>query len=159
VGKKILTMLLGDKNGRKTLGCILGIAVVIVLLPIMVTVGLFGWMAGGGVTEVLTHEAVYVQLPPKVQSDVAQHELQLVTIENEFANAGFSGNDISKAKTIYISALVGKETEDVFYQNYITCFQNANTNAELLSNVSSAFGVSFSDADRNDFENLYGENQ
>ena len=158
MGKKILAMLLGDKNGRKALVYILGIALVIVLLPFIATLGLFGWMAGSMASDILTPEAVYAELPEDVRANIAQYEPQLEQIESEFYNAGYSANDISKAKTIYVSALVGKETEEGFYQTYMACFQGVTTNAELLTNVSSAFGVNFSDADRDEFENLFGGN-
>lgn len=158
MGKKILALLLGDKNGWKTLVYILCMVLVIVLLPLIATLGLFGWMAGCGVSDILTPEAVYAELPEDVRENIAQYEPQLEQIESGFSNAGYSANDISKAKTIYVSALVGKETEENFYQNYVACFQGAATNAELLTNVSSAFGVNFSDADRDEFENLYGGN-
>ena len=48
VAKKILQVLLGDENGRKFLGYVVGIALFIVLLPLIVILGLFGWMAGDG---------------------------------------------------------------------------------------------------------------
>ena len=50
VAKKVLAILAGDKNGRKFLGYVVGIALFIVLLPVIAVYGLFGWMAGGGAT-------------------------------------------------------------------------------------------------------------
>ena len=38
-------MLLGDKKGRKFLLYVIGIALFIVLLPVIAVYGLFGWMA------------------------------------------------------------------------------------------------------------------
>lgn len=149
-------MLLGDENGRKSLVYILGMALVIVLLPLIATLGLFGWMEGGGGTDILEPEAVYAEFSEDVREKLVQYEPQLEQIESEFLNAGISANDISKAKIIYVSALVGREIEENFYQNYRACFQGITTNAELLTNVSSAFGINFSDADRDEFENLYG---
>ena len=58
-------------------------------------------------------------------------------------------------KTIYLSCLVGKEQEDGFYHKFTDCFLNVTADSNLLDNVSSAFGVTFSDAERQQFENLY----
>ena len=51
IGKKLLVALAGDKNGRKFLGYVIGIVLVIALLPVIAVYGLFGWMAGGGEVE------------------------------------------------------------------------------------------------------------
>ena len=45
VARKVLAILAGDKNGRKFLGYVVGIALFIVLLPVIAVYGLFGWMA------------------------------------------------------------------------------------------------------------------
>ena len=114
VVKKVLAILAGDKNGRKFLGYVVGIALFIVLLPVIAVYGLFGWMAGGGAAEV------------------------------------------SKAKTIFISCLTGKETEEDFYQRYADCFLLQSEEQSLWDLISSAFGVSFSDEEKQQFNNLYG---
>ena len=48
IGKKILLVLLGDKKGRKAVGYIIGIAGFLALLPLIVVMGLFHWLLGGG---------------------------------------------------------------------------------------------------------------
>lgn len=48
IGKKILLVLLGDKKGRKAVGYTIGIAVFLALLPLIVVMGLFHWLLGGG---------------------------------------------------------------------------------------------------------------
>ena len=58
----------------------------------------------------------------------------------------------SAAKMIYVSCLVGKETEEQFYQSLAECF----TEVDVLTSTSSAFGVSFSEDDIEQFEKLYG---
>ena len=47
VAKKVLSILLGDKKGRKFLLYVVGIVLFIVFLPLIALVGLFGWMSGG----------------------------------------------------------------------------------------------------------------
>ena len=50
------------------------------------------------------------------------------------------------------SCLVGKETEERFYERLAECF----TEEDVLTSISSAFGVSFSEDDIEQFEKLYG---
>ena len=149
-------MLLGDKKGRKTLLYIVCMALVIALLPFILVLGLFGWMAAGGIGDLITPESVYAELPAEVQVEVVKYEGQMSQIEQVFSDEGLSSADISKAKTLYVSALVGKESSESFYTDYADCFKGADSNATLLSNISSAFGVTFTDVDRQEFEKLYG---
>ena len=44
--KRILAVLAGNKDGRRFLGYVTGIALFLVLLPVLALYGLFGWMSG-----------------------------------------------------------------------------------------------------------------
>lgn len=154
--KKVLQILLGDKKGRKFLGYVIGIALFIILLPLIAVYGLFGWMAGGGAESLIDYDAVYDQIPTEYREQIETHEYQLAEIERVFEENGLSQADISKAKAIYISSLTGKEKEEGFYQKYAECFIAQDGETDLLSSISSAFGVTFSESDREQFENLYG---
>ena len=148
-------MLLGDKKGRKFLLYVIGIALCIVLLPVIAVYGLFGWMAGDGGSSLIDQAFIYSQIPEEQRVIIEQYEAELEQIASVFTENGLSQSDISQAKTIYISCLTGKETEDGFYQKYADCFVNRTEENDLLTNISSAFGVTFSDAERQQFENLY----
>ena len=147
IGKKLLVALAGDKNGRKFLGYVIGIALVIVLLPVIAVYGLFGWMAGGGEVEGIV---------PSSANSIPAYEYQLNAIAETFRSYELSERDIEAGQVIYLSCLVGRESEEGFYQTYVDCFLNRSEEADLLSNISSAFGVAFTDADRAEFQNLYG---
>ena len=147
IGKKLLVALAGDKNGRKFLGYVIGIALVIVLLPVIAVYGLFGWMAGGGEVEGFV---------PSSANSIYAYESQLTAIEETFRSYDLSERDIEAGQVIYLSCLVGRESEERFYQTYADCFLNRSEEADLLSNISSAFGIAFTDADRAEFQNLYG---
>ncbi len=58
VAAKILSMLLGDKKGQKFLGYVVGIALFIVLIPIIAVYGLFGWMTGSGAEAIFTTNGI-----------------------------------------------------------------------------------------------------
>lgn len=146
IGKKLLVALAGDKNGRKFLGYVIGITIVIVLLPVIAVYGLFGWMAGGEVEGIV---------PSSVDS-LLVYEPRLTVIAETFRACDLSERDIEAGQVIYLSCLVGRESEEGFYQTYADCFLNRGEETDLLSNISSAFGVAFTDADRAEFQNLYG---
>mgnify|MGYP000074523240 FL=1 len=156
VATKILTVLLGDKNGRKFLGYAVGIALFLVLLPFIAVYGLFGWMAGGGADDILKEQMVIENLPAEYREMIQAYDSELNQISLVFTANGLGSDDISKAKTIFISCLRGRENEEDFYQRYADCFLNQSEEADLYTNLSSAFGVSFSDADKEQLSQIYG---
>ena len=74
-----------------------------------------------------------------------------VGVENDLLS-----DDISKAKLIYLSYLTDKYSEENFYQRLVDCFLAVSEENDLLTNISSAFGIEFSDADRNQFNEYFG---
>ena len=149
-----MAILLGDKKGRKFLVYVIGIAIVIALLPVIAVFGLFGGMSGD-ISEFISYEQIKNTLPDEQRELMEQHKNELDRIETVFEVNGISDVDISKAQTIYISCLVGKETEEDFYERYADCFLLQSEENDLLDNISSAFGVAFTDEERQQFQNLY----
>ena len=95
-------------------------------------------------------------MPAEYRERMEQYNAELSMIETTFAECGVSGTDTSLAKTIYISCLIGKESEENFYRTYADCFLNADEEHDPLQNISSAFGVTFTDADKERLKQLYG---
>ena len=149
-----MAILLGDKKGRKFLVYVIGIAIVIALLPVIAVFGLFGGMSGD-ISEFISYEQIKNTLPAEQRELMEQHKNELDRIDTVFEVNGLSDTDISKAKTVYISCLVGKETEEDFYERYADCFLLQSEENDLLDNISSAFGVYFTDEERQQFNNLY----
>ena len=145
-------MLLGDEKGRKFLLYVVCMALVIVLLPLIAAIALFGSMSGGVSVD---YDMVYDNLPTEQRELLEQYDDELDMIADVFGENGLSRTEISQAQTIYISCLVGKESEDGFYQTYADCFLNQTEDSDLLDNISSTFGVTFSEREREQFENLY----
>ena len=154
--KKVLTALVGNKKGRKFLGYVIGIIIFIVLLPVIAIYGLFGWMSGGEVAEIVGYDAIYQKLPTEIREQIDENGIQLDTIETVFRENSLSDEDISKAKLIYLSCLTDKYGEENFYQRFADCFLTVSEESDLLPNVASAFGIEFSDADRQQFNEYFG---
>lgn len=152
--KKVLAVLAGNKDGRKFLGYVIGISLFLVLLPVIALYGLFGWMSGN-VAELINRNLIVSQLSPEYSQLTEQYQPELEQIETTFTASGLSESDISQARILYLSCLTGKESEDGFYTKLADCFLNRSEENDLLTNISSAFGVAFSDADRQQFQTLY----
>ena len=159
VGKvtlKVLQFLVGDKKGRKFLGYVIGIALFIVLIPVIALYGLFGWMGAGDVADIVGYDAIYENLPSDIQDQLTENETQLQQIDTVFAENGLTDDEADQAKLIYLSYLTDRYSEDNFYQTLADCFLTVSEESALLTNVSSAFGIEFSDADRDQFNEYFG---
>lgn len=119
----MLQVLVGDKNGRKFLGYVIGIALFIVLLPVIAIYGLFGWMGAGDVAEIVGYDAIYENLPTEVREQIDENEVQLHLIDSVFAENGLTEQDASQAKLIYLSYLTDRYSEENFYQRLADCFE------------------------------------
>ncbi len=151
--KKVIQILLGDENGRKFLGYVIGIAIFIAIFPIIVVLGLFGWMSGETIE--LSYDEVYSKIPSEYRETIEAYEDELAEIDRVFLENGLTLTDASKAKTIFISCLAGKEAEEDFYQRYAECFLNQSEETDVLTNVENAFSVTFTEEEREQFGSIY----
>lgn len=148
VAKKVLEFLLSNKKGRKFLGYVIGIAVFVVLLPLIVLIGLFGWLSGGD--NMVIENTVVQQLQAQYAGQFPEHEVALEKIAMTFRTLGIS-SQAGLAQTIYISSdLPSKNTDDTFYSAYADCFLNVSEEKSLTDNITEAFGIEFSDKDKAD---------
>lgn len=153
VAKKLLQILAGDEKGRKFLGYVIGIALFIFFLPLIAVLGLFGWMSGETIE--LSYDEVYSKIPSEYRETIEAYEDELSEIDRVFLENGLTRTDASKARTIFISCLVGKESEEGFYQRYAECFLNQSGDSDVLTNIENTFSVTFTEQERLQLENLY----
>ena len=99
IAKKVLVALAGDKKGRKFLGYVIGIALFIVLLPVIAVYGLFGWMAGGGATEIIDYNAVCEYI-------IDQFDLTKPIFKKTSAYGHFNSHDFPWEKTDAVPELM-----------------------------------------------------
>ncbi len=156
VAQKVLQFLAGDEKGRKFLGYVVGIVLFIVLIPVIAIYGLFGWMNAGNVADIVSYDAFFENLPTKVREQIDENEVQLQMIDTVFAEKGLTSDNVKKAKFIYLSYLTDRYSEEDFYQRLADSFLTVSEEADLLTNISSAFGIEFSDADRSQFNEYFG---
>lgn len=153
VVKKALELIAVSDSGRKFLGYVLCIAVFLLLLPVIVVCGLFGWMANDGGT-LLLREELLNNLPEENAAVIEQMNTVCDTIQNVFEIKGLSVMDERKAETIYLTCLVGREDDENFYNDLADCFLYADAETDVFDLVSITFGVEISDDDREMIEKI-----
>lgn len=156
VAKKALEVLASNKKGRHFLGYVIGIAVFILLIPVIVLVGLFGWMAGDGGTAIDMNAARQGAVQG-IGSYYAAYEEPLAQIETTFEAAGLTEQDVKKAQFIFVSMLTDHSEDTGFYENYAKCFTDTSGKYNVYALIENTFGVTFSTDDKLRLDSTYGE--
>lgn len=155
VAKKLLTLLVGDEKGRKFLLYTVCIALFIVSIPLITLLGLFGWMAGES-GSILNQGDILANLPADQLAQIQTIDEVCNTMAITFEGAGLEEAEQKKAAAIYMSYLVGLETQDSFYEDLTNCFLNTTEDADVYDLVSQTFLVVVSEDDQTKFDSLYG---
>ena len=153
--KKVAEVLVSSKSGRKFIGYTVGITLFLVLLPMIVIVGLFGWMAGDGGT-MLDRDQIISQLPIEQQEQIDVIDTTCDTIVTTFKIYGLPVSDQRKAQAIYIDKLMGLESQDGFFDLLAECFANVSEDVSVYNLITGIFLVTFSDEEIAKFDELYG---
>ena len=128
--KKVATVVLSDKKGRKAVLTIIGIVLVIIILPIIALLGIFS----GGIDLGLDDINAMVQEQQQVG------EATLVAIEEAMLDEGYSQQRVEEAQAVYLLALFDKNEEN-FVERLVGCFEEEQTDAELIASVNAEFGT------------------
>ena len=153
--KKVAEVLVSSKSGRKFIGYTVGITLFLVLLPMIVIVGLFGWMAGDGGT-MLDRDQIISQLPLEQQEQIDVIDTTCDTIVTTFKIYGLPVSDQRKAQAIYIDKLMGLESQARFFELLAECFANVSVDVSVYNLITGIFLVTFSDEVIAKFDELYG---
>jgi hypothetical protein len=153
IAKKAAEAFLSSKKGRDFIGCVVGIAIFLLLLPVIVILGLFGCLSDGSVIAIDESQIVAAMSSEQQEEWNYQNEV-LQGIADVFTEKELS-DDIHIAQIIYLAILIGKENGD-FYKKYTDCFLNTTDDTTVYDNIESAFGVAFSEEDINFLNQLYG---
>ncbi len=142
IAKKVVELLATNEKGQKFLGYVLGIAVFLLILPMVVILGMFGWMQGDGSTA-LSNE-ILSGLPEETVQELSQLNDVCETIAVTFYSYGLSDDDIKKAQEIYLEYLVGYEVMPDFHDALAGCFVETSETVSLYDKISICFGVDIS---------------
>ena len=138
--KKVATYILTDKKALKVVGLIVGIILVIILLPIGALLAIFN---GGIEIDTGRLDEIY-----------QERQIQLVeiweSVESAMTDAGFDQTRIDEAQALFIFGLSEHVGEDGFADDLVSCFEEEQTDSELIDAVNAKFGTSI---DVEDFQN------
>ena len=129
--KKVAVTLVTDKKARKViLGIVLGI-IFVILMPIIAILGIFS----GGIDLGLD------DINSLVEQQQTVGESTLTAIEEEMLSEGYSQLKVEEAQAIYLLALFDKTDEENFVERLVGCFEEEQTDAELIASVNAEFGT------------------
>lgn len=130
--KKVATYILTDKKALKVVGLIVGIILVIILLPIGALLAIFN---GGIEIDTGRLDEIY-----------QERQMQLVeiweSVESAMTDAGFDQTRIDEAQALFIFGLSEHVGEDGFADDLVSCFEEEQTDSELIDAVNAKFGTS-----------------
>lgn len=138
--KKVATYILTDKKALKVVGLIVGIILVIILLPIGALLAIFN---GGIEIDTGRLDEIY-----------QERQIQLVeiweSVESAMTDAGFDQTRTDEAQALFIFGLSEHVGEDGFADDLVSCFEEEQTDSELIDAVNAKFGTSI---EVEDFQN------
>ena len=136
--KKLAVYIFTDKKALKTVGGILLGIIIIVVMPIVAVVSIFN-----GNIEIDT-ERLQTMV---VQNLSAEEKLKLQFVEDTMNSidekmqaAGFDGR-VKEAKVLYVLALSNSSHNPDFVDKLVSCFQENQTDEQLIATVNSVFGT------------------
>lgn len=138
--KKVATYILTDKKALKVVGLIVGIILVIILLPIGALLAIFN---GGIEIDTGRLDEIY-----------QERQIQLVevweSVESAMTDSGYDQTRIDEAQALFIFGLSEHVGEDGFADALVGCFEEEQTDSELIAAVNAKFGTSI---EVEDFQN------
>lgn len=149
VAKKVIVYILTDEKALKVvLGIVLGI-IIIILLPLGVIIGVLN-----GDVEIdpdRMQEMIVQNLSAEEQAMLQGIEDTMYGIEDGMTNAGYGNQRVTEAQVLYVLALSSYSAEDGFVNKLVGCFEQEQTDEQLITAVNSAFGTNIT---AQDFSNV-----
>lgn len=137
--KKAVVVVATDKKLRKiVLGIILG-ALIIIMLPIAVVMGLANQEIEIDVDR--AQELIVENMSYEDREMLLSIENTMNAIDDAMTDAGHSPSRVTEAQVLYILALSEQSTTDNFVERLLNCFALDQSDENLISRVNSTFGT------------------
>ncbi len=137
--KKAVVVVATDKKLRKiVLGIILG-ALIIIMLPIAVVMGLANQEIEIDVDR--AQELIVENMSYEDREMLLSIENTMNAIDDAMTDAGHSPSRVTEAQVLYILALSEQSTTDDFVERLVNCFALDQSDENLISRVNSTFGT------------------
>lgn len=136
--KKLAVYIFSDKKALKTvLGIILGV-IIIIIMPIVAVVYIFNGNIAIDTDRLQTK--VVQNLSAEEKSKLQFVEDTMNSIDEKMKAAGFDGR-VKEAQVLYVLALSDFSHDPDFADKLVSCFQEIQTDEQLITAVNSAFGT------------------
>ena len=137
--KKAVVVVATDKKLRKiVLGIILG-ALIIIMLPIAVVMGLANQEIEIDVDR--AQELIVENMSYEDREMLLSIENTMNAIDDAMTDAGHSPSRVTEAQVLYILALSEQSTTDNFVERLVNCFALDQSDENLISRVNVTFGT------------------
>lgn len=137
--KKAVVVVATDKKLRKiVLGIILG-ALIIIMLPIAVVMGLANQEIEIDVDR--AQELIVENMSYEDREMLQSIEDTMNAIDDAMTDAGHSPSRVTEAQVLYILALSEQSITDNFVERLVNCFALDQSDENLISRVNSTFGT------------------
>ena len=137
--KKAVVVVATDKKLRKiVLGIILG-ALIIIMLPIAVVMGLANQEIEIDVDR--AQELIVENMSYEDREMLLSIENTMNAIDDAMTDAGHSPSRVTEAQVLYILALSEQSTTDDFVERLVNCFALDQSDENLISRVNATFGT------------------
>lgn len=138
--KVAVEVLMNKKFRRLVIGIILG-SIIIIFIPVFTILALFSHV--NALPDDFAQQIV-AQLDPEQAAKFRHVNETMNNIESTMISAGFTGTRISEAQILFNLALYDHSYQSGFVNKLVGCFQHGQTDAQLVANVNSSFGVNIS---------------
>lgn len=136
--KKIAVYIFTDKKTLKTVGGIVLGIVIIIIMPIAAVVSIFNGDINIDTDRLQT--MVIQNLSAEEKNKLQFIEDTMLDIEKKMKATGFGGR-VKEAQVLYVLALSDFSHDPDFVDKLVACFQENQTDDQLISAVNSAFGT------------------
>lgn len=139
--KKIAAALLTDKRVLKTVGTAALVLVVTLLLPFMAIILLLSGDVGLDVGQL--QQQITANISSAEQAMLQRIEDTMNAIDTALTDAGMP-NRVTEAQALYIMALYDQSAQTDFVSRLVSCFQEDQTDTQLIAAVNAEFGTNIS---------------
>ncbi len=138
VAKKVAVYLAADKRTWKVIGTIIGIAIAIVLLPVMLLLAM-GNQLTSAETQSIDYSAYVQNLSAQQQMRFSQMESDGTAIADALKKLGLQ-TQIVKAQMIYLTYFENVQKGENFFTEYANCFTESD-DKKLIDSLNQKYGL------------------
>ena len=136
--KKIAVYLATDKRTWKVVGTIIGIAIAIVLLPVMLLLAMENQLSSAE-TQSIDYSDYVQNLSAQQQSQLSQMESDGTAIADALTKLNLK-NQIVKAQMLYLTYFDSVQKGENFFAEYADCFKESD-DKKLIDSLNQKYGL------------------